>query len=106
MRKQVWELMARKEEKLRTYLGRLLRVLDRKLPAPPAGIKELLANAKRIHAQKRGDKQKPVQRARAGGGMHRQGQGAQEVRIRLQFALDLPFNSSKYWRIDGSISSV
>jgi IS5 family transposase len=50
---------ARKEEKkLRTYLGRVVRDIERKLPEPPARIKELLANAKRIHAQKRDDKQK------------------------------------------------
>jgi IS5 family transposase len=50
---------ARKEEKkLRTYLGRVVRDVERKLPTPPAKLKELLANAKRIHAQKRDDTQK------------------------------------------------
>ena len=50
---------ARKEEKkLRTFLGRVLRDVERKLPAPSDQFKELLANAKRIHTQKRDDKQK------------------------------------------------
>lgn len=50
---------ARKEEKkLRTYLGRVVRDVERKLPEPPARLNELLANAKRIHTQKRDDKQK------------------------------------------------
>jgi transposase, IS5 family len=50
---------ARKEEKkLRTYLGRVLRDVERKLPTPPEKFKELLARANRIHAQKRDDTQK------------------------------------------------
>ena|SRR5436190_5253781 len=50
---------ARKEEKkLRTYLGRVVRDVERKLPTPSDQFKELLTNAKRIQGQKRGDTQK------------------------------------------------
>lgn len=45
-------------KKLRTYLGRVIRDLERKLPAPPAAFKELLARAKRIHQQQRHDSAK------------------------------------------------
>ncbi len=50
---------ARKQEKkLQTLLGRVLRDVDRKLPEPSDKFKKLLTNAKRIHAQKRDDKNK------------------------------------------------
>lgn len=50
---------ARKQQrKLKTFLGRVLRDVERKLPEPSKKFKELLTNAKRIHTQKRGDKNK------------------------------------------------
>ena len=36
-------------QKLRTYLGRVIRDLERQLPSPPEAIKDLLERAKRIH---------------------------------------------------------
>jgi IS5 family transposase len=49
---------AREQKKLRTMLGRVLRDVERKLPKPSPKFKQLLANAKRIHTQKKDDKQK------------------------------------------------
>jgi transposase, IS5 family len=50
---------ARKEEKkLRNYLGRVVRDVERKLSTPSDRFKELLGNAKRIQTQKKDDKQK------------------------------------------------
>jgi len=50
---------ARKEtKKLRNYLGRVLRDVERKLPEPTPKFKELLKNAKRIHQQERNDSPK------------------------------------------------
>lgn len=50
---------ARKQEKrLKTLLGRVLRDVERKLSEPSDKFKQLLTNAKRIHAQKREDKNK------------------------------------------------
>lgn len=50
---------ARKQEKrLKTFLGRVLRDVERKLSEPSDKFKQLLTNAKRIHAQKRDDKNK------------------------------------------------
>jgi IS5 family transposase len=48
----------RETKRLRTYLGRVIRDVERKLPAPPAKFKELLARAKRIHRQQRADSPK------------------------------------------------
>ncbi len=44
--------------KLRTYLGRVIRDIERKLPQPDAKIALLLARAKRIEQQKRSDSNK------------------------------------------------
>jgi IS5 family transposase len=50
---------AKKEtKKLRNYLGRVLRDVERKLPEPSPKFKELLINAKRIHQQERNDSPK------------------------------------------------
>ncbi len=50
---------ARKQQKkLKTFLGRVLRDVERKLPEPSENLKQLLTNAKRIHTQKRDDKNK------------------------------------------------
>jgi len=48
----------KQQRKLKTILGRVLRDVERKLPEPSEKFKELLANAKRIHTQKRDDKDK------------------------------------------------
>ena len=44
--------------KLRTFLGRMIRDIERKCPAPDKELAELLATSKRIHTQQRGDKKK------------------------------------------------
>jgi len=44
--------------KLKTYLGRVIRNIERKHPQPDAHLRSLLQTAKRIVAQKRGDKNK------------------------------------------------
>ena len=44
--------------KLRTYLGRVIRDIERKLPQPDAEMAALLARAKRIEQQKRSDSNK------------------------------------------------
>ena len=50
---------AKKEtKKLRNYLGRVLRDVERKLLAPSSGFKELLKNAARIHTQEKNDSPK------------------------------------------------
>ncbi len=50
---------AKKEtKKLRNYLGRVLRDVERKLPAPSPRFKELLKNAARIHTQEKNDSPK------------------------------------------------
>ena len=50
---------AKKEtKKLRNFLGRVLRDVERKLPKPSEKFKDLLANATRIHTQEKNDKQK------------------------------------------------
>ena len=47
---------AQKEtRRLRTYLGRVIRDLERKLPEPEKVVKELLSYAKRIYEQKKSD---------------------------------------------------
>jgi len=43
---------------LRTYLGRIIRDIERKYPNPDTELKELLDISKRIHKQKRHDKNK------------------------------------------------
>ena len=45
-------------KKLRTYLGRVIRDLERKMPFPPEALQRLLSRAKRIHQQKRSDSNK------------------------------------------------
>jgi IS5 family transposase len=50
---------AKKEtKKLRNYLGRVLRDVERKLSKPSEKFKELLSNATRIYTQEKNDKQK------------------------------------------------
>ena len=50
---------AKKEtKKLRNFLGRVLRDVERKLPKPSEKFKDLLVNATRIHTQEKNDKQK------------------------------------------------
>ena len=50
---------AKKEsKKLRNYLGRVLRDVERKLPDPSPSFKELLENAARIHRQEKNDSPK------------------------------------------------
>ena len=44
--------------KLRTYLGRVIRDIERKLPQPDAGMEVLLTRAKRIKQQQRSDSNK------------------------------------------------
>lgn len=44
--------------KLRTYLGRVIRDIERKLPQPDGGMASFLERAKRIHQQQRGDSRK------------------------------------------------
>jgi len=44
--------------KLRTYLGRVIRGIERKLPQPDAEMKVLLSRAKQIKQQKRSDSNK------------------------------------------------
>jgi IS5 family transposase len=46
------------QRKLRTILGRVIRDIERKSPEPDAELRGLLAIAKRIHAQRRADKNK------------------------------------------------
>ncbi len=50
---------AQKQTKqLRTYLGRVIRDLERKLTVVPAGVQELLERAKQIYRQHKQDSQK------------------------------------------------
>ncbi|HYJ45361.1 MAG TPA: IS5 family transposase [Pyrinomonadaceae bacterium] len=48
----------REAKKLRNYLGRVLRDVERKLPDPSPKFKELLKNAARIHRQEKNDSPK------------------------------------------------
>ena len=48
----------RSQRKLKTYLGRVIRDIERKCPAPDAELFDLLAIATRIHEQQRSDKNK------------------------------------------------
>lgn len=57
-RAQQFKRAAKEQKKLRTMLGRVLRDVARKLPKPSPKFKQLLANAQRIHTQKREDKNK------------------------------------------------
>lgn len=50
--------MRREIRKLRTWLGRVIRDVERKAPAMPASLKAKLETAKRLHAQRREDKNK------------------------------------------------
>ncbi len=50
--------MRRKLKKLRTYLGRVIRDLRRKLPQPDEALKTLLTRCERLHAQRPSDKNK------------------------------------------------
>ena len=45
-------------KKLRTFLGRVIRDIERKHPNPDIGLQTLLETARRIHSQKRNDKSK------------------------------------------------
>ncbi len=46
---------SKQTRKLRTYLGRVIRDIERKLPQPDAAMQSWLERAKRIHQQQRGD---------------------------------------------------
>jgi IS5 family transposase len=48
----------RESKKLRNYLGRVLRDVERKHPDPSPGFKELLGNAARFHRQEKNDSPK------------------------------------------------
>ena len=48
--------------KLRTYLGRVIRDIERKLPQPDTAMLSLLERAKRIHQQQRSDSNKVYSR--------------------------------------------
>lgn len=50
--------MRRKLKKLRTWLGRVIRDLRRKVPTPDADLAVLLSLCERLHAQKNTDKKK------------------------------------------------
>ncbi len=50
--------MRRQLKKLRTYLGRVIRDLRRKLPQPDETLQTLLIQCERLHAQKPSDKNK------------------------------------------------
>ncbi len=50
--------MRRKLRKLRTWLGRVLRDIRRKVPGPDASLEQLLVLCERLHAQERTSKKK------------------------------------------------
>lgn len=50
--------MRRKLKKLRTWLGRIIRDVRRKVPQPDAALEELLQRCERLHAQQPTDKKK------------------------------------------------
>lgn len=50
--------MRRQLKKLRTYLGRVIRDLRRKLPQPDEALETLLTRCERLHAQRPSDKNK------------------------------------------------
>lgn len=50
--------MRRKLRKLRTWLGRVLRDIRRKVPGPDAALEQLLVLCERLHAQERTSKKK------------------------------------------------
>jgi IS5 family transposase len=50
--------MRNRLKKLKTWLGRVLRDLRRKVPQPDAALKELLSLCERLHAQEKTDKKK------------------------------------------------
>lgn len=53
-----YKRMRRALRPLRTWLGRVIREIERKAPHPGASLAQALAQAKRIHAQQRHDKNK------------------------------------------------
>ncbi len=69
----------------RTILGRVSRDLQRKLAQREPSVRERigvwLARAHRLLTQRPKDKQKTLRLARAGSGMHEQGQGTQPLRM-------------------------
>jgi len=73
---------------LRTFLGRVIRDISRKIEGDPgqeAKFAWLLSLARRVREQKRGQRGPKIWKpARSRGGMHRQGQTAQAVRVRRQ----------------------
>ena len=73
---------------LKTYLGRIIRDISRKIEGD-AGLDAkfawLLSLARRVREQQRGPaRSQAIQPARARGGVHRQGQAAQALRVRCQ----------------------
>ncbi|NQV26094.1 MAG: IS5/IS1182 family transposase, partial [Rhodopirellula sp.] len=50
--------MRRQLKKLRTWLGRVIRDIRRKVSAPDSALEELLQLCERLHAQQRTDKKK------------------------------------------------
>lgn len=53
-----FQRMRRELKKLRTWLGRVIRDVRRKVPQPETALQELLLLCERLHAQKPTDKQK------------------------------------------------
>lgn len=53
-----WKRARKQTRKLRTYLGRVLRDIQRKCPRPGEKLKQLLQTAQRIHQQQKTDKGK------------------------------------------------
>jgi len=70
-------------KKLKVYLGRVMRDIQRKCPTPNEALKNLLTLSRRIFNQQRKDTNK-VYSACPGSGVHLEGQSAQALRIRVQ----------------------
>jgi len=72
---------------LKTYLGRVIRDIARKIDGDhglEAAFAHLLSLARRVRARARTARTQGLQPARARSGVHRQGQGAQAIRVRRQ----------------------
>ncbi len=71
-------------KKLRTFLGRVIRDIERKLTTIPQTLQTLLERAKQIHAQQKQDSHKCRAHACARSRVHQQRQSVQTLRVRLQ----------------------
>jgi hypothetical protein len=74
-------------KKLRTYLGRVIRDIGRKIEGDSgleAAFAQLLMLARRVREQQQRQRGPKVFPARAGSRMHRQGQGPPALRVRRQ----------------------